>query len=139
MPRPKGYPSDLTEHQWELIKDLIPPARPGGRPRTTEVKLIVNAVFYLTRTGCAWRYLPKEYPPWKTVYDYFSAWKRAGLWQQIHITIAKQVRIAAGRSEEPSTLIIDAQSVRAQYGEERGREMLPYESAKEPTGRLFLF
>ena len=116
----RRYPSDLTDQQWEIIKDLIPVARTGGRPRTTDVRLIVNAVLYLTRSGCAWRYLPKEYPPNKTVYDYFSRWKSSGVWRQIHFTLAIKVRVAQGRSECPSTVIIDAQSVRAHYGEERG-------------------
>lgn len=114
------YPSDLTDQQWEIIKDLIPPARSGGRPRSTNVRLIVNAMLYLTRSGCAWRYLPREYPPHQTVYDYFSKWKCMGIWRQIHLMLATQVRIAEGRNQSPSTVIIDAQSVKAQYGEERG-------------------
>jgi putative transposase len=116
----RSYPSDLTDQQWESIKGLIPTARSGGRPRTTNTRAVVNAVFYLTRTGCAWRYLPKEYPPWKTVYDYFIRWKYGGVWRNIHMSIATQVRREDGRNESPTTLIIDAQSVRAQYGEERG-------------------
>lgn len=114
------YPSDLSDQQWEIIKDLIPLARSGGRPRTTDVRLVVNAVLYLTRTGCAWRYLPRDFPPSKTVYDYFVRWKCSGVWRQIHLKLTKHVRTADGRSESPSTVIIDAQSVRAQYGEERG-------------------
>lgn len=114
------YPSDLTDQQWELIKDLVPAARPGGRPRTTDIRQIVNAVLYLTRTGCAWRYLPNDYPPHKTVYDYFVKWKWTGVWRKIHLTLAAQTRVADGRQEAPSTVIIDAQSVKAQYGEERG-------------------
>jgi putative transposase len=65
------YPSDLTDREWEYIKTLIPPAKPGGRDRTTDMRLTVNAIFYLNRTGCQWRYLPHEYPPWQTVYGYF--------------------------------------------------------------------
>jgi putative transposase len=114
------YLSDLTDQQWEIIKDLIPKARSGGRPRTTDVRFIVNAILYLTRTGCAWRYLPRDYPPWKTVYDYFVKWKWSGVWRQIHLELAMQVRTLDHRKKSPSTLIIDAQSVKAQYGEERG-------------------
>jgi len=114
------YPSDLTDQQWEIIKELIPPARAGGRRRTTDVRHIINAVLYLTRTGCAWRYLPKDYPHWKTVYHYFSRWRDYGIWRKIHLHLAKQARTYLQRSQLPSTIIIDSQSVRAQYGEERG-------------------
>lgn len=114
------YPSDLTDQQWEFISELIPPARSGGRPRTTNVRHVVNAVLYLTRTGCAWRYLPKEFPPHKTVYDYFTRWMTEGVWRKIHLALAVQVRVENGRNPSPSTVIIDAQSVKAQYGEERG-------------------
>jgi putative transposase len=114
------YLSDLTDQQWEIIKVLIPKARSGGRPRTTDVRSIVNAILYLTRTGCAWRYLPKDFPPWKTVYDYFVKWKWQGVWRKIHLALAAQVRTKDSRNESPSTLIIDAQSVKAHYGEERG-------------------
>jgi putative transposase len=124
------YPSDLTDQQWELISNFLPAARSGGRPRTTNIRLIVNAVLYITRAGCAWRYLPKDYPPWKTVYDYFSKWKWSGVWRKIHMNLAIQSRVAEGRSETPSTLIIDAQSAKAQYGEERG-----YDGFKKVRGR----
>jgi putative transposase len=116
----RSYPSDLTDQQWELIKEMIPIARSGGRPRTTEVRFVVNAILYLTRTGCAWRYLPNEYPPYKTVYDYFSKWKSQGIWRKIHLALVTKIRVAEGKKEDPSMVIIDAQSVRAQYGEERG-------------------
>lgn len=114
------YPSNLTDQQWEIIRNLIPPARSGGRPRTTDPRAIVNAILYLTRSGCAWRYLPRDFPPHQTVYDYFCRWKCSGLWRKIHFILAKQVRIQEGRNESPSTVIIDAQSVRAAKGEERG-------------------
>ena len=65
------YPSDLTDREWEYLKDLIPPAKPGGRERPTDLRLTMKAIFYLDRTGCRWRYLPTEYPPWQTVYGYF--------------------------------------------------------------------
>jgi putative transposase len=116
----RSYPSDLTNQQWENIKELIPSARFGGRRRTTDVRKVINAIFYLTRSGCAWRYLPCEYPPWKTVYDYFTRWQQDSTWKRIHLSLTQQVRRLSGRLENPSTLIIDAQAVRSQYGEERG-------------------
>lgn len=114
------YPSDLTDQQWELIKGLIPVARSSGRPRTTSMRQIMNAVFYITRTGCAWRYLPGEFPPWQTVYDYFTKWNSQGIWRNIQLHLAVRVRVSSQRSPTPSTLIIDAQSVRAPRGQERG-------------------
>ena len=95
------YPCDLTDQQWELIKDLVPTARRGGRPRTTSARQIINAVFYVTRTGCAWRYLPKQYPPWQTVYDYFCQWREQGAWRKIHRMLAEKIRARAHKNRVP--------------------------------------
>ena len=73
---PKPYPSDLTSQQWAVLKPLLPPARTGGRPRKTEMRSVVNAIFYRNRNGCIWRALPHDFPPWRTVYNYFAAWKQ---------------------------------------------------------------
>jgi putative transposase len=116
----RSYPSDLTNQQWDSIRELIPPARFGGRRRTTDVRRVINAIFYLTRSGCAWRYLPQSYPPWKTVYDYFSRWRDDGTWKKLHLALTKEVRVLSGKNPNPTTLIIDAQSVKAQFGESRG-------------------
>ena len=70
---PKPYPSDLTSQQWAVLKPLLPPARIGGRPRKTEMRSVVNAIFYRNRNGCIWRALPHDFPPWRTVYNYFAA------------------------------------------------------------------
>jgi len=78
------YPSDLTDRAWEYIKRLIPAAKSGGRKRQTDMRLTINAIFYINRTGCHWRYLPREYPPWQTVYGYFRAWRITGVWERIH-------------------------------------------------------
>jgi putative transposase len=72
------YPSDLTDAQWQLLEPLLPPAKPGGRPRTTDLRAVANALFYLNREGCTWRALPHDFPPWRTVYDYFAAWTADG-------------------------------------------------------------
>jgi putative transposase len=96
-----------------LLAPLLPPALPGGRPRTTELRSILNAIFYLLRTGCQWRLLPREFPAWGTVYHYFRSWKNAGVWTGIQRTIYEHVRSEAGRSACPSVVIMDGQSVKA--------------------------
>jgi putative transposase len=108
----KAYPTDLTDEQWEMLEPCISPAKPGGRPRATDVREVLNALFYLERTGGAWRMLPHEFPPWETVYTYFRNWKRDGTWDEIHDTLHRSVRLLSGRNEEPSAAIIDSQSVK---------------------------
>lgn len=95
-------------------------ARRGGRPRKTDLRQVVSAIFYLNRTGCAWRYLPKDFPPWQTVYDYFVKWRAGGIWQEIHRRIREELRATYQKNPTPSVLIADSQSVRAPKGEDRG-------------------
>ncbi len=114
------YPSDLSDAQWEAIRRLIPPARQGGRPRSTRIRSVINAIFYVSRTGCAWRYLPKSYPPWQTVYDYFSKWKARGIWTAVHDSVRMRIRSRAGKAPFTRVLIVDSQSVKAHFGEKRG-------------------
>jgi putative transposase len=111
MNRP-AYPTDLTDAQWERIKPLIPPAKWGGRPREVNMREILNAIFYLTRSGCSWRMLPHDLPPWGTVHYYYRKWRLEGTWQKIHDTLREEVRKAEGREETPSAAIIDSQSVK---------------------------
>ena len=108
------YPSDLTDAQWCNIEDLFPrPERPkAGRPRTYPVREIVNAVFYLARSGCAWRMLPHDFPPWKTVSYYFYTWRDAGLWERLHHILRVDLRELDGRQPTPSAGILDSQSVK---------------------------
>jgi putative transposase len=108
----KPYPDDLTEGQWRLLAPLLPEAKPGGRPRTTDLREVVNAILYLTRTGCGWRHLPHEFPPWPTVHDYYRAWRRDGTWQRIHDRLRERVRRRAGRRPEPRIAVLDSQSVK---------------------------
>lgn len=108
----KAYPTDLTNEQWNLIEPLIPPAKPGGHPRTTDMREIVNAVLYLLHAGCTWRLLPHDLPPYTTVSDYYHEWRRVGVWELIHDTLREQVRQQAGREREPSAAILDSQSVK---------------------------
>lgn len=110
--RHKRYPSDITDSQWKSISKVIPKPKTGGRPRTTNIREILNAIFYLNRSGCAWRMLPKDFPPMGTVYYYFKQWKEEGIWQEIHDTLRSQVRIAEGRNNEPTAAIIDSQSIK---------------------------
>lgn len=126
----RSYPSDLTNQQWESIKDLIPTARRGGRRRTTDIRKVIDAFFYLNRTGCGWRYLPKEFPPWPTVYDYFTKWRISGVLENILMYLARVVRVNSGRDETPSVLIIDSQTAKAHFGESRG-----YDGFKKIRGR----
>lgn len=106
------YPTDLTEAEWTILAPLIPTAKPGGRPRTTDMREVVNAILYSLRSGCQWRMLPKEFPPHQTVYHYFRTWRRAGFWERIHDTLRGALREAAGRTREPSAGIIDSQTVK---------------------------
>jgi len=111
-----AYPTDLTQKQWSLIKTLLPPPRLEGRRRTISQRKILNAIFYLLRTGCAWAMLPKDFPKYKTVFYYFTKWKDDGTWEKIHDALVVQVRIKAGRKPTPSAVSIDSQSVKTQKG-----------------------
>jgi len=106
------YPTDLTDAQWRTIARLIPPAKPGGRPREVDMRAVINGIFYIVRAGCAWRMLPKEYPPWETVYYYFARFKKDGTWQKIHDALRRRVRLQSGRNPQPSAAILDSQSVK---------------------------
>jgi len=108
----RRYPSDLTDVQWEKIRRFIPRSPPIGDDRKTSMREVVNAVFYISRGGCSWRMLPKEFPPWQTVYGYFAKWRRDGTWKLIHDALRREVRKRAGREEEPSAGIVDSQSVK---------------------------
>jgi len=102
----------MTDRQWDHIKDLIPPAQPGGRPRSLEMRRIIDAINYLLVSGCQWRLLPTEYPCWQSVYHYFRRFTRDGTWQRIHQTLRQQLRRALQRNEHPSAGSIDSQSVK---------------------------
>ena len=108
----RRYPSDLTDAQWEKMRRFIPRSPPIGNDRRTCMREVVNAVFYISRGGCSWRMLPKDFPPWQTVYGYFAKWRRDGTWERIHDALRREVRKRAGREEEPSAGIVDSQSVK---------------------------
>lgn len=88
----KLYDTDLTDREWEIIQPLIPVLKPGGRPRQVNIREIINAIFYIQHSGCAWRLLPDDFPPWKTVYDYFRDWRIAKVWQEMLKAIRERVR-----------------------------------------------
>lgn len=106
------YPSDLTDSQWDIIQALIPPAKPGGRPRSLDMRRVVNAILYVVVGGIQWRMLPKEFPPWQSVYGYFRQWCDDHTWQRIHDTLRAKVRRRAGRHKQPTAGCLDSQSVK---------------------------
>jgi putative transposase len=108
----KPYPSDLADEQWELLRSLLPEAKPGGRARSVDLREIVNAILYLLRTGCPWRHLPHDLPPWGTVWSYFRRWRADGTLERVHDELRARVRRAAGRDPQPSAGSIDSQSVK---------------------------
>jgi putative transposase len=114
------YPSDVNDAEWALLAPLIPSSKPHGRPRSSDMRRITNGVFYVLRTGCAWRYLPREYGAWQTVYDYFRQWRRDGTWVHIHTRLRELARLHAGRDPTPSAAIIESQSVKTLMGGLRG-------------------
>jgi putative transposase len=107
-----AYPSDLTDAQWRLIEKRIPPAKPGGRHRSVDLREVVNGILYLVRTGCSWRQLPHDFPPWGTVHYYYWRFRQERIWQEIHDALREKLRKAAGRKKSPSAAIIDSQSVK---------------------------
>ena len=136
MPPQRRYPSDLTDRQWELIERLLPdpPAGPAGRPVKHSKREVVNAILYLTRTGCAWRMLPKDFPPWQTVYWYFRAWREDGTLDRVHDALRERVRAKQeARGPKPSAGIVDSQSVKG--ADTVSKATRGYDAGKKINGR----
>jgi len=109
----RAYPSDLSDPEWAVLEPLMPQACVRGRPREISLREVVNALLYLLRTGCAWDYLPHDFPPSDTVYGYFRQWEADGTLERLHSTLRRRVREAEGRAEAPSAAVIDSQSVKS--------------------------
>jgi len=107
------YATDLTDGQWQIIKDWLPPAKRGGRPRTVCLRQALNAMLYLLTTGCQWKLLPRSYPHWRTVYGYFGAWQEDGTWRRLHNRLRRYARRLAGRKAAPTAGSVDSQCVQA--------------------------
>jgi transposase len=129
---PARYPSDLTDEQWALIEPMVP-VRSGGRPAIHPRRRIVEAILYVNRTGCSWRQLPHDFPPWDTVYWYFKRWNRQGITDRIHDALRDATRDAAGRDPMASAGIVDAQSVKA--ADTVGTDSRGYDAGKKVNGR----
>ncbi len=120
-PSRPAYPSDLSDAEWSVIQPLLPRHKGFGAPRTVDLREILNAIFYVQRTGCQWEMLPHDLPPYSTVYKYFQKWQRKWIWQTLHDELRHQLRWEIGREEDSSVAIADSQSVKTT--EKRGKSM----------------
>jgi transposase len=131
--RPRRYPSDTSDEQWAVIELLLPPVNTGGRPEKHPRRAVVDAILYVVRTGCAWRQLPADFPPWQTVYWYFTRWEQARASEKILPVVRGQLRLQEGRDPEPSAGLVDSQSVKG--ADTVGRDTRGYDAGKKINGR----
>jgi transposase len=133
MSRPRCYPSDLSDDEWAVVEPLLPPAKKDGRPEKHPRRDVVDAILYLTHNGCVWRALPADFPPWRTVYEFFRAWERNGVTKAVHDALRDQVREAEGRGAEPTAGVFDSQSVKG--AQTVGSGSRGYDAGKKINGR----
>lgn len=112
MTNRKPYSTDISDPQWAILKSLIPAPKTGGRPRSVNMREIINAIFYILAAGCAWRLMPHDLPPWSTVYHYFRAWRIEGTWLKMNQVLREKVRTQVSKKITPSAAIVDSQSVK---------------------------
>jgi putative transposase len=127
----QNYPTDLNDTQWSKIRPYLPVEAKTGRPREHGWRLILNGIFYILQGGCAWRMLPKEMPPWKTVYHYFRKWRKNGTWERLNRLLREKVRLKFGKKRQASASILDSQSAKTSEG---GSEC-GFDAGKKVTGR----
>ena len=128
----RRYPTDLSDKEWHCIGPHLPEPTGQGRPRLHGLRAILDAVFYVLKSGCPWRLLPREFPPWKTVYDWFRRWRIDGTWERLNAELRERLRLHLGRNPNPSAGIVDSQSIKTTGvgGTERG-----FDPAKNVEGR----
>src|SRR5690349_4344603 len=131
--RTQRYPSDTSDEQWALIEPLLPAVNTGGRPEKHPRRAVVDAILYVVRTGCAWRQLPADFPPWQTVYWYFNRFEQAGATEKILPVVRAQLRVQEGRKPEPSAGLIDSQGVKG--ADTVGADTRGYDVGKKINGR----